>query len=93
VITAFSGNVVTGTACANCTVHLYWASGDPARPGGGGQRSTGPTANASGVWTATLDSDVTPAAISLQAIAPTGDASELSPRPVVYLPLVLRNTQ
>lgn len=97
VITAFSGNVVTGAACANCKVYLYRASGDPARPGGGGilLAAYNVTANASGVWTAALSGGLTPADISLQACAPpclsTGNTSELSPRPLVYVPLALRN--
>jgi parallel beta-helix repeat protein len=91
VITAFSGNVVTGTACANCTVRLYWASGDPARPGGGGTYFQSAQANASGIWAATLASGLTPASLSMQACSLSSNTSELSPRPVVYVPLVARD--
>jgi len=97
VVTSRSGNTITGTACANCTVFVYQAGGNPAQPGGGGALlpSLTATANASGLWSVTLPAGLTPASISLQACAGScvfsGDTSELSPRPVVYLPLTLRN--
>jgi len=97
VVTGRSGNTITGTACANCTVFVYQAGGNPAQPGGGGALlpSLTATANASGLWSVTLPAGLTPASISLQACAGScvfsGDTSELSPRPVVYLPLTLRN--
>lgn len=98
VVTSRSGNTITGTACANCKIFVYRAIGNPARPGGGAELLAylTATANASGVWSVTLPGGaVTPASISLQACAPpcgfSGNSSELRPRPVVYVPLALRD--
>ena len=90
VITASTDSVVTGTACANCTVDLYRAVGDPARPGGGGRRYQYVVANASGVWTATLPGGLTRASITMLAQDAGYNTSEMSPRPVAYLPVVLK---
>jgi len=91
VINASAGSIVTGTACANCRVVLYRAVGDPARPGGGGVYISRVTAGASGVWTATLPTGLTSANIIVQTQDVGYNTSELSPRPVVYVPLVLKN--
>jgi parallel beta-helix repeat protein len=94
-ITAASGDLITGTACISCTVFIYQAIGNPAAKGGGGQRwSCSTVANAAGNWNMTTCGMGTAADVSLQACewpcGPTSNTSELSPRPVLYLPVVLR---
>jgi len=95
VITSASGNPVTlaGTACANCSVGIYRAVGNPAAPGGGGLIIQYANANGAGNWSAILPAGVGRNDVTLQTYqTSTKDASEMSPRPVVYLPLVLRNS-
>ena len=91
VITAFAGSVITGTACANCTVFIYHAIGDPAAPGGGGTFYNEFFAGGSGNWSTTLADGLTSADVSLVACeAPclgASNTSEMSPRPVLFLPL------
>lgn len=95
VMTAASGNVITGTACISCSVYVYQAIGNPAAPGGGGIYLDEVTANASGVFTATLPAGYTRLSVSLVACAAPcffiGNTSEFSPRPQTFLPAVLRN--
>jgi len=93
VVTSASGNPVTlaGTACANCSVGIYRAVGNPAAPGGGGLIIQYANANGAGNWSAILPAGVGRNDVTLQTYqTSTKDASEMSPRPVVYLPLILR---
>jgi hypothetical protein len=95
VITSSSGQVITGTACANCQVHIYRAIGNPAAKGGGGYNALyHAEANGAGIWTATLPSYLKRLDVSLVACESpcsfTSNTSEMSPRPVVYLPIVIR---
>jgi parallel beta-helix repeat protein len=91
-VAAFSsGQLITGTSCAECQVSAYEAIGNPAANGGGGRKtSLSVWADSSGVWTMTLPITLTRASITLQAWKIALGSSEMSPRPVVYLPVVLR---
>ncbi len=90
VITGGSGNTINGTACANCTVQIFRAIGNPAAPGGGGVYIQSAIANAAGDWGATLPPGMGRNDVTVQAQDSAENTSELSPRPVVYLPLILR---
>ena len=94
VITSSSGSALTGTACANCTVFIYRASGNPSTPGGGGSVVFFALADGAGHWSTTLPGGLTNRDVSLVAVqAPfgaTGNTSEMSPRPILYLPTILR---
>ena len=94
VITSSSGSALTGTACANCTVFIYRASGNPSTPGGGGSVVFFALADGAGYWSTTLPGGLTDRDVSLVAVqAPfgaTGNTSEMSPRPILYLPTILR---
>lgn len=92
VITDGSGNDIKGTTCANCTVRIYRAIGNPAAPGGGGAYLQSATANGLGDWSATLPAGTVGSDVAVQAQDSISNTSEMSPRPLraVYLPLVLR---
>jgi CSLREA domain-containing protein len=95
VLTASAGSVVTGTACANCTVYLYRAIGNPQAPGGGGEILAVTTANSAGDWSlTTLPAGLTKLDLTAMACAgaciPTSSTSEMSPRWVLWLPVLLR---
>jgi hypothetical protein len=94
VITAAAGHVITGTACLSCTVFIYDAIGNPAAAGGGGDYLASVTANGAGQWHATLPGSRTRNSITLNACQLpcffSGNSSELSPRPISYLPLAIR---
>ncbi|MBM3131253.1 MAG: right-handed parallel beta-helix repeat-containing protein [Chloroflexi bacterium] len=90
VITGGSGNTINGTACANCTVFIYRAIGNPAAPGGGGRYLQSTTANGSGNWSATLPAGMGRNDVTAQARDSAFNTSEMSPRPILYLPLILR---
>ena len=86
-----SGQLITGTSCAECLVSVYEAIGNPAANGGGGRKTSQSVwADSSGVWTMTLPITLTRASITLQAWKIALGSSEMSPRPVIYLPVVLR---
>jgi CSLREA domain-containing protein len=91
VITGASGSNISGTVCNNCTVLIYQAFSNPAAAGGGGQYPTSVTANASGAWNATLTGGRTAASVTLRARDASNNTSEMSPRPQIFLPLVLKN--
>jgi parallel beta-helix repeat protein len=84
--------VITGTACANCQVIIYRALGDPAKPGGGGEFMGWAGVDASGNFSAPLTfwPDVTERDLTFQTWSLTSEVSELSPRPILYLPLLKR---
>jgi hypothetical protein len=96
VITSAGGAplLVQGTACANCRVVVYRATGNPSRPGGGGEYLTYTSADGAGHWSVSLAPwpGLTERDITLLAVDITGsqNASELSPRPIVYLPMIWR---
>jgi len=100
VITLSAGNVIGGTACANCWVKAYLAVGNPAVPGGGGRLfvpDVAVHANAAGSWSLTLPSgtgarDVT--LVACQGVCTPGfegDSSEMSPRQLLLVPDVMRS--
>jgi hypothetical protein len=92
-ITASAGSVISGTACANCTVLVYLAHLNPAAPGGGGEYHTSVLAGAGGGWSVDLGPEHTAGAVALVAIDAADNSSEMSPREVVlklYLPLTRR---
>jgi parallel beta helix pectate lyase-like protein len=86
IMTAYSGNLVLGTACPNCNVYIYRAIGNPATPGGGGIFQTNVFANASGQWSASLPNGLTGPDITLTAGDSGGNSSEMSPRPPTPTP-------
>lgn len=68
VVTGISGNTVSGTACANCTVFVYQALGNPILAGSGAQTTTTVAyANGAGAWSVTLGGGLTPYNVTLQA--------------------------
>jgi len=93
-VTVFAGSTLTGTACANCTVLVYLALGNPAAPGGGGIELDKTSADGAGHWHITLGGGRSRLDVSLQTCQglclPGSNTSELSPRPLLYLPLVTR---
>jgi CSLREA domain-containing protein len=96
-ITAVAGNVITGTTCASCAVFIRTAVGDPSGPGGGyvSLNSAGASANGAGVWTflnplGRSPSEFTYLACSSPGCNFGGETSELRPRPLIYLPAILR---
>jgi CSLREA domain-containing protein len=92
VITGVSGSSVSGTTCNNCYIFIYQAIRNPATNRGGGELLSMTTANASGAWTYTLPSGKKRNDLSLIACTGglAGDCSEMSPRPVVYIPLATK---
>lgn len=87
--TVTSGDLyhVTGATCAACTVFLLAAIGDPSRPWGGGRSPLKLEADDSGEWSVDLASlMLNRLDVSFYAVDPQGNTSEMSPRPVVYLP-------
>ncbi|MEP7359353.1 MAG: right-handed parallel beta-helix repeat-containing protein, partial [Anaerolineales bacterium] len=93
-ITGQVGTTATGSACANCTVHVYRAVGNPAAPGGGGVLLNSTVANGAGIWSISgLPAGLSRFELSATACAGSciaGNTSEMSPRWALSLPLVLR---
>ena len=94
VVTSFAGSVITGTACANCTVLIYVAYGNPAAGGGGGFEIESASADGAGLWTTALIGGLHRLDVSLVACqstcGPASNTSEMSPRPMLFLPLTRR---
>jgi len=94
VITSYAGTVITGTACTNCTVFIYNAYGNPAGASGGGYLVQNVVANGAGQWTAPLIGGLHHQDVSLVACQSpcslAANTSEMSPRPILYLPLMQR---
>ncbi len=101
VITGGAGSNVTGTACNDCLIIIYQASGNPTAAGGGGIYLMEVTANGSGDWSAVLPGGVTASQVTVAACeAPCstiGNTSEMSPMYnsggggyKIYLPIVKR---
>ena len=91
VVTAFSGSLVQGTACANCNIFIYKASGNPAAPGGGGKFQMNVFANSGGQWSAALPNGLTHLDVTMTA-SDGPNTSEMSPRPqfLLLLPFIAR---
>jgi CSLREA domain-containing protein len=96
VITGSSGSPVmlTGSTCANCRVLIFRAIGNPAANGGGGTYLSQATANAAGVWSATLPAGLARHDVSLVAqktpMADAVDTSEMSALINLFLPFLRR---
>jgi Right handed beta helix region len=91
VVTAFSGSLVQGTTCADCSVLIFKASGNPAGRGGGGVYLLSAVANGFGQWSATLPSGLTRLDVTFMGLdASYENNSEMSPRPQLLLPLIRR---
>ena len=92
VVTSVNGQLITGISCPNCRVYIRPAVGNPAANGGGYDGNYGyVNANGSGVWSFSLPEGVNLGMATLFAEGPLGsgfETSELSPRPVIYLPIV-----
>ena len=91
-ITSFAGHVVTGTACAACTVYVYQTIANPIVSAGGDWKYLLQTvANGAGLWSATLPVTLTASNVQMVAADDSGNSSEMSgaPRPL-YLPLIRR---
>jgi parallel beta-helix repeat protein len=88
VATGGGGGSLMGTACGGCAVHLYRAAGNPGRSQGGGAFLLAVTADGAGVWSAAVPAEVNPATVTLVAVDAAGNSSEMSPRPVLFVPLV-----
>ena len=93
VITSVNGQLVTGISCPDCDVRLYQAAGNPAANGGGGVYIGWTDANGSGVWTFTMPVEVSASQVTMIAWKGGGvtGSSEMSPRPVIFLPIVRKN--
>jgi len=94
VITSYAGSVITGTACANCTIFIYSVRGNPAAPGGGGFQIQTAAANGAGQWSASLIGGLHHLDVSLVACQSpcslASNTSEMSPRPILFLPMFRR---
>jgi hypothetical protein len=86
VITSISGATISGTACAGCWVYLFSASGSVGAPFGGGGLLGGVLANGAGAWSLSAPG-YTRLTITAFAVDPSGNTSELTPRPQIYIPL------
>jgi parallel beta-helix repeat protein len=93
-VTAYSADVITGTACANCRVALYYRYLNPGAPRGGGTYSLMTTADGAGVWHSDLPFAARRSQVALVATQRTGTASlassEMSRWWSASLPLALR---
>ena len=90
VVTTHSGSLIVGTKCVGCGVFIYKAIGNPATPGGGGIYVTNVVADSNSTWNATLPNGLTVADVSFTAVGAGHNSSEMSPRPVLFLPLIRR---
>ncbi len=86
VIEHVSGSSISGTTYAGCQVYIYQANSDPGTHGGGGSQLAEVSANSSGIWTWSLPPGVSATDVSLIAVTPAGDSSEMSPLGVVSAP-------
>jgi hypothetical protein len=89
-VTSLVGTTITGTVCNNCEVLVFEAVGNPAGAGGGGLYRY--TVTASGTtWYGGVIPGSSLAKMTFVAYDPTtGNTSEMSPRFLLYLPVVIR---
>jgi hypothetical protein len=91
VVTLVNGTSLFGYTCANCNVYIYRAVGNPAAPGGGSiSLINNVLANASGAWSTNLPTGLTRADVTFTTADAAGNASEMSPLPQLFLPLLRR---
>jgi Periplasmic copper-binding protein (NosD) len=90
ILTVVNGTSLFGVTCANCWVFIDRAMGNPQAPGGGGTPLTSTQASSGGAWAINLPAGMTRADVTLFAVDPSGETSEMSPRPQLMLPLVRR---
>jgi hypothetical protein len=90
-VTAASGSLIQGMTCADCSVLIFRASGNPGAPGGGGVYLMTTLANGIGQWSATLLGGLTFGDVTFAGLDSSYDnTSEMSPRRQVLLPLIRR---
>ena len=90
VVTSLVGTTISGTICNNCEVHVYQAFYNPAMNDGGGIYLARFTASGT-TWTGSLPPDTDMGQLTFVAYDPaTGDTSEMSPRPLAFLPMIFR---
>jgi hypothetical protein len=89
-VTGFTATTISGTVCNNCVVGVIRAFYNPAANGGGGSYIA--QTNATGVnWTITIPTGYHMGDLTFVAFDPsTRDTSEMSPRPLAFLPMVFR---
>jgi hypothetical protein len=92
-ITNASGSMVWGTAEPYCKVDIYRAVQDPSQPFGGGIYKGSVNVDSLGSWSVDLStlpgmSGVTRSGVSLISYCPYSGSSEMSPQPLLFLPLV-----
>lgn len=88
-ITSVSGTTVSGTACPSCAVYVYTAYGPVGAPYGGGGLVGGTVADGAGSWSVSVPSGYTRAMLTAFAVS-GNNASEMTPRPQTYLPLLAK---
>ncbi len=89
-ITGFTATTVSGTVCNNCIVGVLRAFYNPAANGGGGSYIAQTTATGIN-WTITIPTGYDLGDLTFVAYDPsTWDTSEMSPRLLFYMPLILR---
>jgi len=89
VITSFAGHVLSGIACANCFVNVYQVKDYPASALGGVYVQQ-TTANGAGAWSTTLPAGLNTYNLTLTAMDVSGNTSEMSLPPQLFLPLIKR---
>ena len=94
-VTFTYGSYVQGTTCPLCKVDIYQAIGDPSTPAGGGIYKGSVNANLYGDWNVDLStlpgmSGATIYDISLVTYSLYSGSSEMRPRPILYLPVIIK---
>ena len=91
-VTSSAGTQILGTTCATCYVDIYRAYGNPALNYSGGDYVISVLADAFGYWYVDLSTSLYPTLtvrdIALVSREQTGNTSEMSPRPILFLPMV-----
>jgi hypothetical protein len=94
VVTARAGATITGTACANCEVDVYFAYASTQLPGGSVRWETATFANGAGLFSVLLPASIMNHGVSyaLQAIQFPGtlNSSEISPWWGAWIPSLRR---
>jgi len=67
-------------------VIIYYAYGNPSQPRGGGGLIGSTLAAANGVWTYNLTGGRRGSDVTVMACNTSGSCSEMSPRPITYIP-------